>query len=74
MEARWSTPWNTSYPIKTFFDRLEDCFVMATSTTPPYTTDQMISKGITAIKVTGIFTIAPSNGMEWIQSIKTGQR
>ena len=25
---------------------------------PPYTTDQMISKGITAIEVTGIFTTA----------------
>ena len=35
MEARWSTPWNTSYLIETFFDGLEDCFVMTTSTTPP---------------------------------------
>ena len=62
MEARWSTPWNISYPIDTFFDRLEDCFVMATSNPPPYTTDQMINKGITAIEVTGIFTTAL---LEW---------
>ena len=58
MEAQWSTPWNTSYPIETFFDRLEDCFVMVTSNQPPYKTDQMISKGITAIEVKGIFTTA----------------
>ena len=35
MGARWSTPWNNSYPIETFFDRLEDCFDMATSNPPP---------------------------------------
>ena len=66
MEARWSTPWNTSYPIETFSDRLEDFFVMATSNPPPYRTDQMISKGITAIKVMGIFTTAllKWNGMD----------
>ena len=66
MEAQWSTPWNTSYPIETFFDRLKDCFVMETRNHPPYTTDQMISKGITAIEVTGIFTTAllEWNGMD----------
>ena len=66
MEARWSTPWNTSYTIETFFDRLEDCFVMATSNPPPYTTDQVISMGITAIEVTGVFTTAlfEWNGMD----------
>ena len=39
---------------------------MATSNPSPYTTDQMISKGITAIKVTGIFTTAllKWNGMD----------
>ena len=34
METRWSAGWNPSEPVENFFDRLEDCFVMATAQPP----------------------------------------
>ena len=35
-DAAFSDPWNTSEPIKTYFNCLEDCFVAAIIASPPY--------------------------------------
>ena len=62
LERRWSVGWNSNEPIKNFFDRLEDCFVMAITQPPAYTSKQMIDKAVTAIQTTGLF---PTAILEW---------
>ena len=48
--------------MENFFDRLEDCFVMATAQPPAYTSEQMIDKAKTGIQTTGLF---PTAILEW---------
>ena len=62
LERRWSAGWNSNEPIENFFDRLEDCFVMAIMQPPAYTSEQMIDKAKTAIQTTGLF---PTAILEW---------
>ncbi len=57
-DALFSAPWNTAEPIETFFDRLEDCYVAAIITSPPYTMEQMITRAIMAIQITGLYSQA----------------
>ena len=48
-EALWSTGWNPQDPIEELFERLEECYVIALVTKPPYTKEQMIDKAMVAI-------------------------
>ena len=57
-DALFAAPWNPTDPIETFFDRLEDCFVAALIATPPYTVEQMCTKAIMAIQLTGLYSQA----------------
>ena len=57
-DALFAAPWNPADPIETFFDRLEDCFVAALIATPPYTVEQMCTKAIMAIQLTGLYSQA----------------
>ena len=62
LEKRWSDGWNPNEPIESFFDRLEDCYVMAITQPPAYTSEQMIDKAVTAIQTTGLF---PTAILDW---------
>jgi len=57
-DAAFSAPWNTSEPIETYFDRLEDCYVAAIIASPPFTMEQMITRAIMAIQLTGLYSQA----------------
>ena len=57
-EALFATPWNPAEPIETYFDQLEDCYVAAIIASPPYTIEQMITKAIMAIQLTGLYSQA----------------
>ena len=57
-DALFSAPWNTAEPIETFFDRLEDCYVAAIIASPPYTMEQMMTRAIMAIQITGLYSQA----------------
>ena len=57
-DALFAAPWNPSEPIETYFDRLEDCYVAAIIATPPYTIEQMMTKAIMAIQLTGLYSQA----------------
>jgi len=43
-EVLWSTGWNPQDPMEELFERLEECYVIALVTKPPYTKEQMIDK------------------------------
>ena len=64
-DAQFAAPWNTAEPIETYFDRLEDCYVAAIIASPPFTMEQMITRAIMAIQLTGVFSqaIIEWNGM-----------
>ena len=51
----WSTGWYPRDPIEELFERLEECYVIALVTKPPYTKEQMIDKAVVAIQATGLF-------------------
>ena len=61
-EQRWCQAWNPSDPIESLFMRLEDCFVFALASRPPYTEEQMVDKALTAIQSTGLYETAV---LEW---------
>jgi hypothetical protein len=63
-EALFAAPWNTAEPIEAYFDRIEDCFVAAMIASPPYTMDQMVTRAITSIQLTGLYSQAL---IEWNQ-------
>jgi hypothetical protein len=50
--------WNPADPIKTYFDRLEDCYVTALIATPPFTMPQMCDMAITSLQLTGLYSDA----------------
>ena len=56
--ALFGAPWNPADPIKTYFDRLEECFVTAIIATPPYTTAQMMDMAIMTLQITGLYSQA----------------
>ena len=62
MQLKWNTPWNPNETIEQFFDRLEDCYVMALSNPPPYTLEQMIDQAKTSVQQMGLYTLAL---LEW---------
>ena len=57
-DAAFSAPWNTSEPIESYFDRLEDCYVAAIIASPPFTMEQMMTRAIMAIQLTGLYSQA----------------
>lgn len=57
-DALFAAPWNPAEPIETYFDRLEDCYVAAIIAMPPYTIEQMMTKAIMAIQLTGLYSQA----------------
>ncbi len=57
-DTAFAAPWNSNDPIETFFDRLEDCYVAAIIATPPFTLDQMMSRAIMSIQLTGLYSQA----------------
>ena len=62
-ETLFGQGWNTAN--ETFEDmtaRLEDCFVTAVHAGPPYTVEQMLDKGLTGVKKTGLYQTAL---LEW---------
>ena len=61
-ETLWSQNWNPADPIEALFMRLEECFVFALASKPPYTEEQMVDKAITAIQSTGLYETAI---LEW---------
>lgn len=65
-DALFSAPWNTAEPIETYFDRLEDCFVAAIIASPPYTMEQMTTRAIMSIQLTGLYSQAL---IEWQQML-----
>ena len=69
-DALFSAPWNTAEPIETYFDRLEDCFVAAIIASPPYTMEQMMTRAIMSIQLTGLYSQAL---VEWQQVLPTAQ-
>ena len=54
----FAAPWNPAEPIETYFDRLEDCYVAAIISSPPYTMEQMITWAIMAVQLTGLYSQA----------------
>ena len=69
-DAAFSAPWNTNEPIETYFDRLEDCYVAAIIASPPYTMEQMMTRAIMAIQLTGLYSQAL---IEWNSIIAAGK-
>jgi hypothetical protein len=61
-DAAFAAPWNTSEPIETYFDRLEDCYVAAIIASPPFTMEQMMTRAIMAIQLTGLSAKCSLNG------------
>ena len=57
MEQRWMAGWNPNKPIKNFFDRLKDSYVLLIENPPAYMVDQMIDKAKMAIKIMGLFAM-----------------
>ena len=57
-DAAFAAPWNTADPIENYFDRLEDCYVAAIIASPPYTMEQMMTRAIMAIQLTGLYSQA----------------
>ena len=57
-DAAFAAPWNPVEPIETYFDRLEDCYVAAIISSPPYTMEQMMTRAIMAIQLTGLYSQA----------------
>ena len=45
-EALWSAGWNPQDPIVELFKRLEECYVIALVTEPPYTKEHIIDKAM----------------------------
>lgn len=54
MENIWSSLWNPAEPIEHLFTCLKEVFVQATNHPPAYTTEQLVSKAVTAIEATGL--------------------
>ena len=69
-EALFSAPWNTMEPIETYFDLLEDCFVPAIIASPPYTMEQMMTRAIMSIQLTGLYSQAL---IDWQHVLPAGQ-
>ena len=59
---KWRAPWNQQDPIEVLMDRLEECFIYATTYKPAYTPEQLIDRTLTTIKQTGLYKTAC---MEW---------
>lgn len=57
-DAAFAAPWQTTEPIETYFDRLEDCYVAAIIASPPFTMEQMMTRAIMAIQLTGLYSQA----------------
>jgi hypothetical protein len=57
-DALFSAPWNTAKPMETFFDQLEDCYIAAIMASPPYTMEQMMTRPIMTIQITGLYSQA----------------
>ena len=57
-DAAFAAPWNPAEPIETYFDRLEDCYVAAIISAPPYTMEQMSTRAIMAVQLTGLYSQA----------------
>jgi hypothetical protein len=57
-DAAFAAPWNPAEPIETYFDRLEDCYVAAIIASPPYTMEQMMTRAIMAVQLTGLYSQA----------------
>ena len=70
-EALWSQDWNPADPIESLFMRLEECFVFALATKPPYTDEQMVDKALTAIQRTGLYETAVLEWQGFAQANKT---
>ena len=57
-DGAFAAPWNPAEPIETYFDRLEDCYVAAIISSPPYTMEQMMMRAIMAVQLTGLYSQA----------------
>ena len=57
-DAAFAAPWDPQDPIEAYFDRLEDCYVNAVIAKPPYTIEQLITRAIMGIQLTGLYTQA----------------
>jgi len=49
--------WYPQDPTEELFKRLEECYVIALVTKPPYTKEQIIDKAVVAIQTTGLFEV-----------------
>ena len=58
-----NAPSVTKDPIETLVDRLQECFVFAMITRPPYMQEQLMDKALIDSQLTGAFEIAT---LEWI--------
>ena len=58
----WDTGWDPNSPIETLFDHLEECYLTSVTCPPTYTNEQLIDKGLTAMRRSGLFTTAI---LEW---------
>ena len=67
----FNASWVASSPIESLFDRLEECFVVAMITHPPYTQEQMIDKALIAIQLTGAYEIATQEWAGFAANAKT---
>ena len=54
-QQRFSEGWNPQEPIMELFSRLEECYMVAMTTKPAYTMEQLIDKAYTAILQTGLY-------------------
>ena len=54
----WNNAWNPAEPIETMFFHLEELFVQAVRAGVPYSSMQLLDKGLDNIKKTGIFITA----------------
>ena len=63
-DAAFAAPWDQNDPIEAYFDRLEDCFVNAVIAKPPYTIEQLITRAIMGIQMSGLY---PQALIEWQQ-------
>jgi hypothetical protein len=71
-DTAFAAPWNSNDPIETFFDCLEDCYVAAIITTPPFTLDQMINRAIMSIQLTSLYSQALINWNAIAPATRTG--
>ena len=54
----WNLAWNPANPIETMFFHLEELFVQAVRAGVPYSSVQLLDKGLDNVKKTGIFITA----------------